>query len=65
MRIRMRRQITGTRDGVDWPAPGGEMVVPDDEGAQLCAMGAALPVAEERTEETRAPRRARSRGVAQ
>ena len=44
MRIRMKVQISGTRDGQDWPAPGGELDVPDAEGATLCEQGAAIPV---------------------
>jgi hypothetical protein len=40
----MRRYVSGTRNGVDWPAPGGEVDVPDDEGANLCEMGHAEPV---------------------
>ena len=45
MKVRMKVQITGPRNGVDWPAPGGEIVVPDLEGAELCANGMADPVA--------------------
>jgi len=47
MKIRMRAAISGTRDGVAWPAPGGELVVPDPEGADLCGLGLAEPVVEE------------------
>ncbi len=39
MIVTMRRQISGTRDGVDWPAPGGTIDVPEDEAAQLIALG--------------------------
>lgn len=39
MLITMRRQISGTRDGVDWPAPGGTIDVPDDEAATLISLG--------------------------
>lgn len=46
MKIRMKVAISGTRDGSDWPAVGGEIVVPDAEGADLCAAGMATPVAE-------------------
>lgn len=46
MKIVMKRQISGTRDGLDWPAPGEPMDVPDAEGADLCALGMAEPVAE-------------------
>lgn len=40
----MKGTIAGPRDGADWPPPGGELEVPDDEGAQLCASGLADPV---------------------
>lgn len=46
MKIRMLANISGLRDGQSWPARGGEIVVPDAEGAQLCAQGYAEPVAE-------------------
>lgn len=39
MIVTMRRQISGTRDGVDWPAPGETIDVPDDEAATLIALG--------------------------
>jgi len=39
MIVTMRRQISGTRDGVDWPAPGETIDVPDDEAAGLIALG--------------------------
>lgn len=42
----MLEQITGTRDGVRWPAPGGVKELPDHEGARLCAAGRAEPVTE-------------------
>jgi len=38
-------QRTGLRwDGQDWPDRGGEIDVPDDEGAALCGQGDAVPV---------------------
>lgn len=50
MKIRMKIQIVGTRDGVAWPPVGGEKDVPDHEGARLCANGFAEPVVEEKSE---------------
>lgn len=45
MRIRMVADRTGPRwDGQDWPPYGGEITVPDDEGAALCEHGYAVPV---------------------
>lgn len=46
MRIRMSVEKTGPRyDTRSWPGPGGEIDVPDEEGAALCARGDATPVA--------------------
>lgn len=42
MRVTMRGDISGTRDGVDWPARGGFVDLPDDEAAQLVANGMAI-----------------------
>lgn len=39
MLITMRRQISGTRDGVDWPAPGETIDVPEEEAMQLISLG--------------------------
>lgn len=41
MNVTMLCQISGTRDGVDWPAPGETIDVPDDEAASLVANGLA------------------------
>ncbi len=46
MKVKMKVQISGTRDGVDWPAPGEVVEVSDVEGAKLCGNGSASPVAE-------------------
>ena len=62
MRVRMKIQITGTRDGAYWPAPGGEVDLPDVEGAKMCAAGSAVPVVSTEPERAVAPtaeRRAR------
>lgn len=65
MRVRMNVQITGLRDDAPWPARGGEVTVPDAEGASLCAAGLAVPVAEpapvEVAEAPAPERRARAR----
>jgi len=52
MKVKMKVYISGTRDGVPWPLPGGVVDLPDAEAARLCANGSAVPVAEEKTEET-------------
>lgn len=41
MLVKMQTQISGTRDGVDWPAPGEIVNVSDDEAAMLVANGLA------------------------
>jgi hypothetical protein len=45
MKIQMKVVMSGTRNGESWPLPGEEIEVPDDEGAQMCANGLAIPVA--------------------
>lgn len=44
MRIRLLGDISGTRDGVNWPPRGSEMDLPDDEAAALCGQQMAEPV---------------------
>jgi hypothetical protein len=41
MIVTMLRQLTGTRDGVEWPAPGESIDVPDNEAASLIGLGLA------------------------
>lgn len=41
MNVTMLRQVSGTRDGVDWPAPGESIDVPDEEAASLIMLGLA------------------------
>lgn len=44
MRVRMTSQVSGTRDGQNWPAVGETIDVPADEGKSLCGAGLAEPV---------------------
>ena len=44
VRVKMRHQMSGTRDGADWPAPGEEIALPAEEAAALCGNGMAEPV---------------------
>ncbi len=53
MKVRMKQHISGTRDGERWPDVGDEIVVGDQEGADLCANGYAEPVAEKPKPEKR------------
>ena len=46
MRVRMRDQISGTRNGEPWPPPGSEIDLPDAEAVKYCANGLATPVAD-------------------
>lgn len=46
MKVRMTANITGCRNGVNWPAPGEEIDLPDNEAAEMCAAGYAEPIAE-------------------
>jgi hypothetical protein len=42
MRIVMTQIVSGTRNGVEWPAVGERLTVPDDEADQLIATGLAV-----------------------
>jgi hypothetical protein len=44
MKVRIKSEITGSRDGQAWPNPGEEIDLPDSEAASLCASGQAVPV---------------------
>lgn len=56
MRVRMKAEVSGTRDGRSWPPRGETVELPDDEGAQLCASGIAEPVATDDTETATPPK---------
>lgn len=65
MKVKMKVQITGMRDGQRWPAIGGEIDLPDDEGAHACAQGWAEPVAQKPEPEKRvAPKKAAAKKAA-
>ncbi len=53
MRVKLKADISGDRDGRPWPARGEEIEVPDEEGASLCANDLAEPVAARGKPETR------------
>lgn len=50
MRVEMKTQISGTRNGKDWPAPGGVVDLPEDEAEGLVANGMAVLVEEGKEE---------------
>lgn len=39
MKVRLLGDMTGTRDGVDWPPRGSIVDLPDDEALALCRPG--------------------------
>lgn len=55
MKVRMIAQVTGTRDGELWPAPGGVIDVPADEAASLIAAGMAAAVEKSAPEKASPP----------
>lgn len=46
MKVRMKGDVSGSRNGVPWPPRGGTVDLPDGEAADLCRIGLAEPVAE-------------------
>lgn len=44
MKVRIKGDISGSRNGAPWPKRGEDIELPDDEAAQLCASGLAAPV---------------------
>lgn len=44
MLVRMRVQVSGMRNGAEWPPSGSVVELPDAEAAQYCAAGMAEPV---------------------
>jgi hypothetical protein len=50
MKIRMRVEMSGTRNGRPWPAVGGAVEVPAEEGAAYCSAGLAEPVHDDKVE---------------
>lgn len=56
MKVKMKVVMSGTRNGESWPLPGNDIEVPDEEGANMCANGLAVPVrSDEDDVEKRAP----------
>ncbi|MEU8906971.1 hypothetical protein [Streptomyces mirabilis] len=46
MKIQIKGDISGSRNGVPWPKRGETMELPDDEGTAMCASGLAVPAAD-------------------
>jgi hypothetical protein len=55
MLVRLRAQITGTRNGQPWPPSGTVLELPDAEAAGLCRARLADPMASERPVERAVP----------
>lgn len=51
MKIRLKVDVSGTRNGVPWPPRGSVIDLPDAEAVEYCAAGMAVPVAEKPVEE--------------
>lgn len=62
MRVEMRIEMSGTRNGEPWPHCGCTIDVPDAEGAALCAAGSAVPVVVSDKRTAAAPRAERRKG---
>lgn len=45
MKVQMKIQIEGTRNGLRWPAPGGEIELTEGEALDLIGLGYASVVA--------------------
>lgn len=45
MKVRMKVDISGTRNGQEWPRRGSVVDLPDAEAVEMCAAGMAEPVA--------------------
>lgn len=53
----MTANITGCRNGISWPAVGGEIDLPDSEAAEMCAAGFVEPVPEPAVEPPKVEKR--------
>jgi len=56
VKVTMKVDVTGTRDGQPWPARGETLDVPDDEARELIHAGIADPVVDKKTEKATAPK---------
>jgi hypothetical protein len=62
MKVRMRVQVSGQRNGAEWPPVGSVIDLPDDEAAGYCAGGMAEPVTTFAEAETAVPPQPEKRG---
>lgn len=54
MKVRMKVDVSGSRNGRPWPGRGSTLDLPDDEGASMCEAGLCTPVAEGHAETEKA-----------
>lgn len=55
MKVTLRALITGTRNGKEWPAPGEDIDLPEQEATDLITLGLATPVTTHRDAEKAVP----------
>jgi hypothetical protein len=55
MRVRMTVQVSGMRNGQEWPARGSVVDLPDTEAAELVRAGMAVPAGEPESETATPP----------
>lgn len=53
MKIRMKTDVSGNRDGQPWPKRGEVVDLPDDEATEMCETGMAEPASKDDDVETR------------
>ena len=61
MRVKLIVQLSGTRDGAEWPARGETVDLPDDEAVSLLGAGIAVPLGEAPVESAAADTRPKGR----
>ena len=65
MKVRMKVDVSGTRNGVDWPKRGSVIEMSEDEARGYISAGMAEPVAEFRDAETAVVPKAEERADAE
>ncbi|MGH3439998.1 MAG: hypothetical protein ACRDRN_26585 [Sciscionella sp.] len=63
MKVRMKVEMSGARNGVLWPKRGGVIDLPDAEAADMCRAKLAEPVAEKEPVEKAVPPKAEARAL--
>lgn len=55
MKVRMKVDVSGTRNGQEWPRRGSIVDLPDAEAIQMCEAGMAVPVVDDDVETATLP----------